>query len=352
MTSWKSARKTKAAPRGSVKCARQAQDGLVRQGRFIALREDKKPREVVLEMPKSAAAGDRIAGIGLTHPDKILFARQGATKRDLALYLERVAPRMLPFLKDHLVSLVRCPEGRSRQCFFQRHAGAGLTDAFQRLKVREKDGGHDEYLYLSSTAGLIAAAQVSVLEFHVWGSAVRSLEKPDRIVFDLDPDESVAFPAVRRAALRIRDVLKALGLKSYPLLTGGKGIHVVVPIRPQREWPVVKAFAAALAHRLAADAPDDYVATMSKAKRKGRIFIDHFRNERGATAICPYSPRARAGAPLSWPVTWRDLPRLESAAAVTLGDFEAWLKKKDPWRDYDRRQGLKAAGLKALKIDF
>ena len=340
-----------------VAFAEFTRDGLVRQGRFIALREDKKPREVVPEMPKStmpksAGADDNLAGVRLTHPDKVLFAKQGATKRDLALYLHEIAPRMLPFLKDHLVSLVRCPEGRARQCFFQRHAGAGLTDEIQRMEVREKDGGHEEYLYLSSTAGLIAAAQVSALEFHIWGSSVKSLERPDRIVFDLDPDESVAFPAVRRAALRIRDVLSALGLKSYPLLTGGKGIHIVVPIRPQHEWLVVKAFAAALAHRLVTDAPGGFVATMSKAKRKGRIFIDHFRNERGATAICPYSPRAREGAPLAWPVTWANLPRLDSAALVTLGNFRDWLKKSDPWADYDRRQGLKQSALKALKVDF
>lgn len=342
-----------------VEFAEFTRDGLVRQGRFIALRSDKNPREVVPEMPKQtakvakAASGpDKIAGIKLTHPDKILFAQQGITKRDLALYLEAAAGRMLPFLKDRLVSLVRCPDGRAKQCFFQRHAGAGLTADFKRLKVKEKDGGTDEYLYLQSAAGLVAAAQISTLEFHVWGSTVKDIEKPERIVFDLDPDTAVEFPAVKRAALRIKDVLAALGLQSYPLITGGKGIHVVAPIRPQHEWPVVKAFAAALAERLVDDAPDTYVATMSKAKRKGRIFIDHFRNERGATAIAPYSPRARDGAPIAWPVSWRDLPKLESAAAVNMQNFDSWLKKADGWSDYDRRQALKVSALKALGIDF
>ena len=338
-----------------IEFAEFTRDGLLRQARFIGLREDKKPREVVPEMPNHTATVTRdgkIAGIKLTNPDKILFTEQGVTKIDLASYLEKIAPRMLPFLKDHLVSLVRCPQGRAKQCFFQRHAGAGMDNAFHEMKVKEKDGGFDNYLYLTDTAGLIAAAQISVLEFHVWGSGIKDIEKPDRLVFDLDPDPAVAFPAVRRAALRIRDVLAALGLKSYPLITGGKGIHVVAPIKPQHQWPEVKAFAQALADRLVADAPDDYVATMSKARRKGRIFIDHFRNERGATAIAPYSPRAREGAPLAWPVTWRDLPTLESAAAVTLANVGQWLKKKDAWADYDRKQVLKPSALKALGVDY
>jgi bifunctional non-homologous end joining protein LigD len=348
-----------------IEFAELTRDKIVRQGRFIALREDKKPREVVLEMPKETAnvakarskteTGSRdgkIAGIKLTHPDKILFAKQGVTKIDVATYLDKVSSRMLPFLTDRLLSLVRCPAGTGKKCFFQRHAGAGTADEFHRLMIKEKDGGKDEYLYLNSVAGLIAAAQISVLEFHIWGSVVKDIEKPDRIVFDLDPDETVEFAVVRRAALRIRDVLSALGLKSYPLITGGKGIHVVAPIRPRYEWPVVKAFAASLAERLVEDAPDDYVATMSKARRKGRIFIDYFRNERGATAIAPYSPRARDGAPLAWPVSWRDLPKLQTAAEVNMQNFDKWLKKKDAWADYDRGQALKASALKALGIDF
>lgn len=338
-----------------IEYAEFTRDGLVRQARFIGLREDKKPREVTHEMPRHTATvtkDGRIAGIKLTHPDKILFAEHGVAKIDLARYLEMIAPRMLPFLKDHLVSLVRCPQGRAKKCFFQRHAGAGMDGALHEMKVKEKDGSFDNYLYLTDTVGLVAAAQISVLEFHVWGCSIKDIEKPDRLVFDLDPDPALEFPAVRRAAARIRDVLAALGLKSYPLITGGKGVHVVAPIKPQHQWPVVKAFARALADRLVEDAPHEYVATMGKAKRKGRIFIDHFRNERGATAIAPYSPRARDGAPLAWPVSWLDLPKLGSAAAVTLANFEQWLKKKDAWADYDRQQVLKPSALKALGIDY
>jgi bifunctional non-homologous end joining protein LigD len=329
-------------------------DRIVRQGRFISLREDKKPKEVVAEMPKETrkVTTGKIAGITLSHPEKVLFPKQGISKFDLATYLEAVAPRMLPFLTGRLLSLVRCPEGRTKQCFFQRHAGAGLSAEFHRFKVKEKDGGTDEYLYLTDSAGLVAAAQMSTLEFHVWGSTIKDIERPERIVFDLDPDESLSFAVVARAALRIRDLLDALGLKSYPVITGGKGVHVVAPIRPQHEWPVVKAFAGELANRMAADAPGEFVATMSKAKRKGRIFIDHFRNERGATAIAPYSPRAREGAPLAWPISWAGLLHVAGAAAVTFDNYRDWLKKPDSWKGYDRRQGLKVSALKALRIDF
>jgi bifunctional non-homologous end joining protein LigD len=333
-------------------------DRVVRQGRFVALREDKRAKEVVAEMPKptkkltgNKILGSSIAGIALSHPDKILFPKQGVTKLDLATYLEAASPRMLPFLKSRLLSLVRCPEGRAKQCFFQRHAGGGLSAEFHRLEVKEKDGATDEYLYLKDSKGLIAAAQISTLEFHIWGSTVKDIEKPERVVFDLDPDEGLAFATVKRAALRVRDTLEALGLTSYPLITGGKGIHVVAPLRPQHEWPVVKAFAGELAARIAADAPGDFVATMSKAKRRGRIFIDHFRNDRGATAIAPYSPRARDGAPIAWPVSWTQLARLEGAAIVTLANYRGWLKKPDGWSGY-RPQALKTSALQALKIDF
>lgn len=343
-----------------IEFAEFTREHIIRQGRFIALRDDKRPKDVMAEMPQETqkvtsgkkALSNKVAGITLSHPEKILFPQQGIRKFDLATYLDVVSPRMLPFLADRLLSLVRCPEGRAKQCFFQRHAGAGLADAFYRLKVKEKGGGLDEYIYLKNSAGLISAAQMSVLEFHIWGSTVNDMEHPERLVFDLDPDESVDFATVTRAACRVRDLLDALGLKSYPLVTGGKGVHVVAPIRPQHPWPVVKAFAGELANRMASDAPGEFVATMSKAKRKGRIFVDHFRNERGSTAIAPYSPRAREGAPIAWPVSWANLPRLKSAAVVTIDNYRDWLKKPDSWKGYDRRQGLKDSALKALKIDF
>jgi bifunctional non-homologous end joining protein LigD len=293
-----------------------------------------------------------VAGVTLTHPDKVLYADQGITKLDLARYFEAAAPRMLPYAARRLVSLVRCPDGASGQCFFQRHGSAGLVPPFRSLTVREKDGDHDDYLYLTNAAGLVRAAQMGVLELHVWGSAIDDIETPSRIVFDLDPDPSVNFDTVKRAAVRLRDVLDALDLKSFPLLTGGKGIHVVVPVRRRHQWPVVKEFARALAQHVAQDAPDRFVATMSKAKRKGRIFIDYLRNERGATAICPYSPRARKGAPVAWPVTWKGLDDVPGAALVHVNDAIARFGDADPWTGYGEvRQELGKAALRALGVD-
>ncbi|MEN3976796.1 non-homologous end-joining DNA ligase [Emcibacter sp. SYSU 3D8] len=293
-----------------------------------------------------------VAGVTLSHPDKVLYADQGVTKLDLARYLHAVSPRMLPYVSRRLVSLVRCPEGAAKQCFFQKHGTAGLAPSLKPLPVREKDGGEDDYLYLTDETGLVRAAQMGVLEFHIWGSMIDDIEKPNRIVFDLDPDPSVSFESVKQAALRVRDILDALGLRSFPLLTGGKGIHVVTPIRRRHEWPVIKEFAKSLALRMSEDQPDKYLATMSKAKRKGRIFIDYLRNERGSTAIAPYSPRARKGAPVAWPVTWESLDGTHSAALVHIGDAVPHLAEPDPWADYvNVRQSLGVAALRALGVD-
>ena len=293
-----------------------------------------------------------VAGVTLTHPDKVLYADQGVTKLDLANYLHAVSARMLPHASRRLMSLVRCPDGAAKQCFFQRHGGAGLTPSFKHLPVTEKDGGSDEYLYLTDESGLVRAAQMGVLEFHIWGSMIDDIERPNRMVFDLDPDPSVTFETVRQAAFRMRDVLDALGLVSFPLLTGGKGIHVVVPIKRRHQWPVIKAFTLALAQRIADDAPDRFVVNMSKAKRKGRIFIDYLRNERGSTAIAPYSPRARKGAPVAWPVTWERLAQVESAVLFTLHDAADHVSEPDPWADYAKiGQSLSAAALRALGVN-
>lgn len=337
-------------------------DGLVRQGRFLGLRDDKPARSVRREratpvkeaatMPKRKTdSRDEavIGGVRLTHPDRVLYPQQGVTKQELAAYLQRVSGRMLPHLSGRLMSLVRCPQGRARSCFFQRHGGSGLPDVFKRLPVRQKDGGEEHYLYIDEAEGLLNAAQIGVLELHLWGSRVDDIERPDRLVFDLDPDPTVGFDDVKRAATHLRDALDALGLQSFPLLTGGKGIHVVAPMVRRHEWPVVKAFAKALAERFAQDDPARYVATMSKAKRKGRLFIDYFRNNRGSTAIAPYSPRAREGAAVAWPVAWKQLDKIRSADAFRLRDVSA--SGPDPWPGYgELRQSLKAASLRALGV--
>jgi bifunctional non-homologous end joining protein LigD len=309
-------------------------------------------------MPLRAAAANTddetsIGGVRLTHANKVLYPQQGLTKRDLARYLEAAAGRMLEHLADRPLSLLRCPEGCTRQCFFQRHASAGMPDAIHRVDIPDKDGpGTDgksqEYLTIADASGLITAAQLGVLEFHIWGVHIDKVERPDRIVFDLDPDPSVAFPAVRDAALELRAALDAIGLASFALLTGGKGVHVVAPIARRHTWPTVKQFAQALAERFAAQLPERYVATMRKARRKGRIFIDYFRNDRTASAIAPYSPRAREGAPVAWPVTWEELAKAPAADTVSLVTAMLRLDEPDPWNGYHKtQQYLTAAALNA-----
>jgi len=336
-------------------------EGILRHGRFVGLRQDKapaavgreevKPLDLVQDMKRrNAEAGVTIAGVRLTHPDKVLYSEQGLTKRDLAGYLEAAAERMLEHLADRLVSLVRCPDGR-KECFFQRHAGAGLPEAIGTMAVSGNAGNAKEYLFIRNVEGLVSASQMGVLEFHIWGSRVDDVERPDRIVFDLDPDPALSFDTVKQSAHELRQALAALGLCSYSLLTGGKGIHVVVPIMRRYQWPTVKGFAKALAMRFEAEDPGRYVATMSKAKRKGRIFIDYFRNDRSASAIAPYSPRARQGAPVAWPIGWDELDGIAAANAITVPMAKDLLCGPNAWSDYGKpAQGLKRSALRALGV--
>lgn len=301
-------------------------------------------------MSESTSTGEAdFAGIHLTHPDRVLFKAQGITKRDLAAYLDRFAAPMLDHAANRLLSLVRCPRGQGGKCFFQRHGGAGLDEHFSTLSVEQKNGEREDYLYLTGKQGLIQAAQMGVLEFHIWGSHVDDIEKPDRLVFDLDPAEGMDFGMVKTAAIAVKDALEALGLQSFPLLTGGKGIHVVSPLMRTREWADIKAFASALAHRFEADDPDNYLASASKAKREGRIFIDYLRNERSNTAIAPYSPRAREGAPLAWPVDWADLDAIARPDAFRLREADPG--NATAWKDYGAvRQSITKTALGELGL--
>ncbi|MCB8874423.1 DNA ligase D [Acidisoma silvae] len=307
-------------------------DNLIRQGHYVGLREDKPAEQVVREEPKTpkTATTESPLGVRLTHPDKVLFPDCGVTKADLADYLAQVADHMLPFAAGRLVSLVRHPDGIEKEGFFQRHPSRGMDASWQHKAVKTTHGS-EEYLYFTDPRALVAAAQIGGIEFHIWGSRLDDIEKPDRIVFDLDPDEGLPFARVKDAAFFMRDVLGALGLDSLAMLSGGKGIHVIVPIKPEHDWPVIKAFAGDLSNRVAADKPALYVATMAKAKRHDKIFIDHFRNERGSTAIAPFSPRARAGAPVAWPVDWDKLGKVTSANAVTLRNALAKIDETKDW---------------------
>ncbi len=316
-------------------------DGLVRQGSFKGLREDKPAREVFREkpMPKSKATKaaeteiDEIEGVRITHPDRVLFSEHGVTKRELIDYYVKIADLILPHIVGRPLSLVRCPRGSGKECFFQKHASPGWPDLFKKIRIKEKSGS-DEYLYIEDIAGVVAAAQMGVLELHIWGSHVDQVEKPDRLVFDLDPDEGLNFGKVKDGAQELRERLLKLGLESFAMATGGKGIHVVVPLLRKHGWDEHRAFAEAMARIMAEDNPDDYVANMSKAKRRGKIFIDYLRNQRGSTAIAPYSTRARKGAYVAVPISWRTMVKLSNAHPASVEDVVQLKRAPDPWDGY------------------
>jgi bifunctional non-homologous end joining protein LigD len=271
-----------------------------------------------------AQAGSLAAAI--THRERVIFPDAGLTKGDLADYYAALAGPLLGFARDRPLSIVRCPDGIAGQCFFQKHGGAGFGSELKSVSIREKDGESQEYMALDSPEGVLAAVQMGTVEFHIWGSRSGSLDMPDRLVFDLDPGEGIAFSDLRRAAREIRKRLEDLGLESFPLLTGGKGIHVVVPLEPGHSWDAHAAFAKAIALELAESDADRFTATMRKDQRQGRIFIDWLRNQRGATAIAPYSVRARPGAPVAAPVSWEELGRLDAANVFTVRDAKELLR--------------------------
>jgi bifunctional non-homologous end joining protein LigD len=333
-------------------------DGILRHPSFLGLREDKPAAEVGLERPQpvgnvaTSGKDDEItrAGIRVTSPGKVLFAGQGLTKTDLIDYYEAVAPLMLPHLKDRPLTLVRCPRGRGGRCFFQKHDSGGFPAAMRRVMIDDSSGKSEQYFYIDDLQGIVAGVQMGVLEFHIWGSRRDEVEKPDRIVFDLDPDVDLDFEDVRRAAFDLRDRLEDIGLKTFPMLSGGKGFHVIAPLTRRAEWREVKAFCQGFALKLGEEAPDRYVANMAKARRKGRIFVDYLRNERGATAICPYSTRARENAPVAAPVSWKEAETIAAANLFTARIMrERASKVGDPWADYfDTRQSLTKAMMRAV----
>jgi len=310
-------------------------DGVLRHASFLALREDKRASEVVLEREQSVAAAtaagpqqsSTLLGspapaltVKVSNRDRVIFPDSTVTKGELADYYAAIAPIMLPWAGDRPVSLVRCPQGRGKSCFFQKHDAGSFGEQVHQVPIPEKDGSTENYLYVESADGLVACVQMGTIEFHGWGSRIDALERPDRMVFDLDPDEGLGFAETKRAAEFLRDQLAELGLTSFALLSGGKGVHVVVPLTPRAEWPKVRDFAERFSRALAQAEPERFVAVMTKAKRVGRIFIDYLRNGRGSTAIMPYAARARAGAPVAAPVSWTELRDLETPARWTVRD--------------------------------
>jgi bifunctional non-homologous end joining protein LigD len=352
----------------------------VRQASFQGLREDKPASEVRREVavpppddapaaeppprargraaraksrPAAPAEGDSFAGITISNPDRVVYEGQGVTKRDLAAYYERVAGWMLPHAGNRPLSLVRCPTGPGGSCFFQKHGREGFSDHIREVMIAERSGTKP-YLVVVDATGLVSLVQMGVLEIHPWGSRADDIEHPDRIVMDLDPGEDVPWPRLAAAAREVHDRLAGLGLSSFLKTTGGKGLHVTVPIERRDDWDTAKGFAKGLADSMAADSPDAYVAVMSKARRRGRIFVDYLRNGRGATAIAPYSTRARPGATVATPLAWQELTDALSPAGFTVETVPERLSARgfrDPWAGIGQvRQSLTAKARRAVGL--
>ena len=291
-----------------------------------------------------------VAGVRLTHPDRVLYDPPGTTKRDLASYYVSVESRILPHVEGRPLALVRCPDGAHKECFFQKHAGHYAPKELRRVTIPEarKLG---EYLVVDDLQGLVGLVQMGVLELHTWGSRVERLEQPDLLVFDVDPDEGLPWERVVEATLLLRARLEGLDLATFLKSTGGKGLHVVAPLRPRADWKEVSAFAQALALDIVRKEPKAYTAEASKARRKGKVFVDYLRNHRGASAVVPYSTRAKAGAPIAVPLAWDELGQRPIADSWTIQNAAERLKRPDPWADFDaKRQPLTARHRKALGI--
>jgi bifunctional non-homologous end joining protein LigD len=342
-------------------------DGKMRHPSFRGLREDKPAAQVTRERaaaPQEVQGGpsgtgpgraDRaarhragastrarpggaaveVAGVRLTHADRVVYPPQGITKRDLALFYASIADWILPHLRDRPTTLVRCPEGTGGKCFYQRHIGYWAPDTVRRVKIQERHKVGD-YLVIDSLPALIGLVQIGILEIHTWNSVVADLERPNRVVLDLDPGPGVEWPRVIDGARLIRARLEARGLVSFVKTTGGKGLHVVVPLDPGSSWDDGAAFARELAEAIAREHPREYVARMAKAERGGKIFIDYLRNQRGATSVAAYSTRARPHAPVSVPLGWDELSADVRSDHYTVATLPRRLRalRGDPWAGY------------------
>jgi bifunctional non-homologous end joining protein LigD len=302
-------------------------DGLLRHPSFQGLREDKAPRDIIQEAPVQVS----VAGITISNPDRVVYPKEELTKSDVARHMEHVAKLMLPHVAGRPLSFVRCPEGIAKECFFQKHVGKGVGDAVDHVRIKSKDGTPKEYAVVHDAAGLVSLVQFGILEIHLWGCQADAIEKPDRVVFDLDPDAAVHWETTVEAALLCRSRLAKLELKSWPKTTGGKGVHVVVPIDQRSTWEQVRAFARGFAEDLEVEYPHDFLSGASKAQRKGKIFVDWLRNGRGSTWIAPWSMRARPGAPVSVPMSWATLQKLGKPDGATIETLANGRLGRDPW---------------------
>jgi bifunctional non-homologous end joining protein LigD len=310
-------------------------DGILRHPSFIALRDDKPAREVVREIPKTLKPTEKkperptaeTFGVKISNPDRVIYPGDGLTKGELADYYAAVEALMMVDTANRPISLVRCPQGRAKKCFFQKHDSGSFGDAVRHVPVKEKKGGTEDYLYVRDAKGLLTLVQMGTIEIHGWGSRIKPLEKPDRMVFDLDPDVGLDFGDVRSAAKHLKALLADIGLVSFPMTTGGKGLHVVVPLDAGATWTKVTDFAERFARAIAEAEPERFTANIRKVQRKGRIFLDYLRNQRGATAIMPYSARAREGAPVAAPIAWEELDKINGGNAFSIRDADKLLER-------------------------
>ena len=312
--------------------------------------DPESPPPVAKKKRRNGDTSITVLGVRMTSPEKVLFREQGADKKALAQYYQDVAEWILPHVDNRPVTLVRCPQGRNDECFYQKHPNAAVPPVMGTLEVEEKRGP-SKYMVLKGLPSLVAAVQVGALELHIWGSRDDRPDRPDRMIFDLDPGEGVGIEDVFASAKELGDRLRALQLQSFPLLTGGKGVHVVVPLERRHDFTEVKSFARALARQLREEQPDRYIDQASKDKRRGRIFVDYLRNDRGATAVAPYSTRARAGAPVATPVRWDELGAGTTPDRFGLSNIRRRLSNlaEDPWTGYfELRQRITAAMRKAV----
>ena len=337
-------------------------DKLVRQASFKGLREDKKASDVRREVPdaslsqkapenKANASAPRRLGFKVTHPDKVVDPETGVTKQALIDYYLAVGPLMLPHVTGRPLSLVRCPNGTGQKCFYQKQLGPGMPPGIEGVKIPNAKGGATEtYVTVPREEGLAGLAQMNVLEVHPWGSTNLDLEHPNRIIFDLDPDEAVSWATLGESALEVRERLKKLGLHSFVKTTGGKGLHVVAPIRATLGWEQIKAFTRAFALQMEQDNSKLYITKMTKAARKNKIFVDYLRNEREATAVAPYSSRARLGMAAALPLEWAEL-KSAKAPKFLIARFEEWGERvrKDPWKEMLSSKQEIPAGLFAAR---
>ncbi len=281
-------------------------DGILRHPSFIGAARGQaggaggasRPRSISARRRRSAHKTAESFGIKLTNPERVIYPDEGLTKLDLANYYAAVEPLILIDAAHRPITLIRCPQGRAKKCFFQKHDSGTFGEDVKHVPIKEKDGSVQDYLYFDDIKGLLACVQMGTIEFHGWGSKVDKVEYPDRLVFDLDPDVGLDFAKVKDAAVRLKALLEDLGLKTFPLLSGGKGIHVVAPLDASKDWTAVKSFAERFSRAIAEAEPEMFTANIRKVQRQGRIFLDWLRNQRGATAVMPYAragPRRRAG---------------------------------------------------------